>query len=138
MRNGLKSHQDTSEWKWDLNPRQLQEKHQYLSTKLVHLSFMKIWKSFLCYTIINYLSHLEEEYWGFPGSSYGEESACNAGDLDSNPGSRKSPEEGNGNSSILAWRIPQTEEPDGLLSMESQRVRHRGMVGGGRREGGSG
>ena len=28
------------------------------------------------------------------------------------------------NSSILAWRIPWTEEPSGLQSMESQRVRH--------------
>ena len=27
-------------------------------------------------------------------------------------------------SSILAWRIPQTEEPGGLQSMVSQRVRH--------------
>ena len=27
-------------------------------------------------------------------------------------------------SSILAWRIPWTEEPDGLQSMESQRVGH--------------
>ena len=27
-------------------------------------------------------------------------------------------------SSILAWRIPQTEEPGGLQSMESQRVEH--------------
>ena len=27
-------------------------------------------------------------------------------------------------SSILAWRIPWTEEPDGLWSMESQRVGH--------------
>ena len=27
-------------------------------------------------------------------------------------------------SSILAWRIPWTEEPDGLQSMGSQRVRH--------------
>ena len=25
-------------------------------------------------------------------------------------------------SSILAWRIPWTEEPDGLQSMESQRI----------------
>ena len=124
LRNGLKSHQDTSEWKWDLNPRQLQEKHQYFSTKLVHPSFMKIWKSFLCYTIINYLSHLEEEYWGFPGSSEGEESACNIGDLGSIPGSGRSPEEGNGNSSSLAWEIPWTEEPGGLQSLGSQRVGH--------------
>ena len=27
-------------------------------------------------------------------------------------------------SRILAWRIPWTEEPGGLLSIESQRVRH--------------
>ena len=27
-------------------------------------------------------------------------------------------------SSILAWRIAWTEQPDGLQSMESQRVRH--------------
>ena len=27
-------------------------------------------------------------------------------------------------SSILAWRIPWTEEPGGLQSMASQRVRH--------------
>ena len=27
-------------------------------------------------------------------------------------------------SNILAWRIPWTEESDGLQSMESQRVRH--------------
>ena len=27
-------------------------------------------------------------------------------------------------SSIHAWKIPWTEEPDGLQSMESQRVRH--------------
>ena len=28
------------------------------------------------------------------------------------------------NSSILAWRIPWVEEPSGLQSMESQRVKH--------------
>ena len=40
-------------------------------------------------------------------------------------GSGICPGEGNGNpSSILAWRIPWTEEPGGLQSMESQRVRH--------------
>ena len=31
-------------------------------------------------------------------------------------------------SSILAWRLPWTEEPDGLQSMESQRVRHNLMT----------
>ena len=29
-------------------------------------------------------------------------------------------------SSILAWRIPWTEEPGGLPSMESQSIRHDG------------
>ena len=28
-------------------------------------------------------------------------------------------------SSIFAWRIPWTEEPGGLQSIESQRVRHK-------------
>ena len=45
------------------------------------------------------------------------------------PGLGKSPGEGHGNplhypSSILAWRIPWTEEPDGLQSMVAQRVKH--------------
>ena len=34
---------------------------------------------------------------GFPGGSDGKESACNAGDLGSIPGSGRSPGEGNGN-----------------------------------------
>ena len=34
---------------------------------------------------------------GFPYSSVSKESACNAGDLDLNSGSRRSPGEGNGN-----------------------------------------
>ena len=35
--------------------------------------------------------------WGFPGGSDSKESACNAGDLGSIPGSGRSPGEGNGN-----------------------------------------
>ena len=35
--------------------------------------------------------------WGFPGSSDGKESACNAGDPGSIPESRRSPGGGNGN-----------------------------------------
>ena len=35
---------------------------------------------------------------GFPGGSDGKQSACNAGDLGSVPGSGRSPGEGNGNS----------------------------------------
>ena len=67
-------------------------------------------------------SFLPEE--GFPGGSDSKESACNAGDLGSVPGSGRSPREGNGNSNILAWRIPWTEEPGRLQSMGSQRVGH--------------
>ena len=45
--------------------------------------------------------------YGFPGSSAGKESTCNAGDLGLIPGWGRSPEEGMAmHSSILAWRIP--------------------------------
>ena len=48
---------------------------------------------------------------GFPGNADGKESASNAGDAGSIPGSGGSPEEGNGNPlQILAWRIPWIEE----------------------------
>ena len=56
-------------------------------------------------------------FWGFHHSSVNKESACNAGDLGSIPGSGRSPGEGNG---ILAWRIPWTEEPSKLPSMGLQ------------------
>ena len=50
---------------------------------------------------------------------------ANAGDLRDFPGSGTSPGGGHGNpSSILAWRIPWTEEPGRLWSIGSQRVRH--------------
>ena len=56
---------------------------------------------------------------GFPHSSVGKEFACNAGDRDSIPGSGKSPGEGNGiHCSILAWKIPWTENP----SSQNQKV----------------
>ena len=41
------------------------------------------------------------------------------------PGSGRFPGGGHGNPfSIFAWEIPWTEEPGGLLSIESQRVGH--------------
>ena len=43
---------------------------------------------------------------GFPGSSAGKESACDAGDLGLIPGSGRSPGEVATHSSILAKRIP--------------------------------
>ena len=58
-----------------------------------------------------------------PGGSAGKESTCNAGDLGLIPGLGRSPGGGHGNPlSILAWRIPWTEEPGALQSMRSQRV----------------
>ena len=48
------------------------------------------------------------------------ESACGVGDLGSISESGRSPGEGNG--SILAWKIPWTEEPGRLQSMGLQRV----------------
>ena len=69
--------------------------------------------------------HMYRNVQGFPGSSDGKESACNLGHLGSILGSGKSPGDGNGtHSSILAWRIPGTEEHGGLESVGSQRVRH--------------
>ena len=55
------------------------------------------------------------------GGSDGKESACNAGDPGSIPGSGRSPGEWN---DILAWRIPWIEEPVRLRSMGSQKVGH--------------
>ena len=50
---------------------------------------------------------------------------ANTGDTGSIPGSGRSPgKEITTHSSVLAWEIPWTEEPDGLQFMGSQRVRH--------------
>ena len=63
---------------------------------------------------------------GFPGSSDGKESACNAGDRGSIPGSGSSPGEGNGNP--LQYPCLKNsmdgDNPVRLQSMGSQRVRH--------------
>ena len=62
---------------------------------------------------------------GFPGGSEGKESACNVGDLDSIPGWKDPLEEGMATYfSVLAWKIPRTEEHGGQQSMGSQRVGH--------------
>ena len=59
----------------------------------------------------------------FPGGSAGENLPANAGDLDWSL-SREDPleKEMTTHSSILAWKIPWTEEPGGLLSIGLQRV----------------
>ena len=64
----------------------------------------------------------------FPSGSDGKVSVYNAGDtrdMGLIPWSGRSPGEGNGNQlQCFCWEIPWTEEPDGLQSIESQRVRH--------------
>ena len=65
---------------------------------------------------------------GFPGGSDCKESARSAGDLGLIPWSGRPA--GEGDASILAWRIPWTEEPGPLQSMLSQRVRHNWEING--------
>ena len=66
---------------------------------------------------------------GFPADSVVKNPPANAGDTGSVPGLGRSPmdnylkKEMVTYSSVLAWKIPQTE-PGRLQSMESQRVRH--------------
>ena len=91
-----------------------------------------LWKACLTRSDLPRISYLKTKWPGtsitfakclhsstlFPGGSDSKESACKAGDLGLIPGSERSP--GEGNFSILAWRIPWTEEPGWLQSMGSQ------------------
>ena len=62
---------------------------------------------------------------GFPGGSEGKESVCSAGDHVQSLCWEDPLEEGRAtHPSILAWRIPWTEEPGGLQFMRLQRVGH--------------
>ena len=64
-------------------------------------------------------------YEGFPGGSVVKNLPSNAGDMGLITGLGRSSVEENGyHSSILIGEIPWTEEPGGLWSMQSQRVRH--------------
>ena len=63
--------------------------------------------------------------FGLPDGSAGKESACSAEDTADSPGWEGPLEEEMAtHSSILSWRIPQTEETGGLQSIGSQRVRY--------------
>ena len=61
---------------------------------------------------------------GFSDGSDDKEFACNAGDLDSIPGLRRSPGGGLGTPVYLPGESPWTEEPDGLESVGLQRGKH--------------
>ena len=73
----------------------------------------------LIFNILITFTHLVDTVLSFPDGSLSKESACNAGDL-----GREDPLEKElaAHSSILAWRIPWTEEPGGLQSTVLQRV----------------
>ena len=63
-------------------------------------------------------------YMGFPGNSDSRERTCQCRKVQS-VGREDPLEKGMAtHSSVLAWRIPWTEEPGGLQSMGSQRIRH--------------
>ena len=67
-------------------------------------------------------SHFFSSLQGFTGGSDGKESACKGGVLGSILGLGGSHGEGNSyHSSVLAWRIPWTEEPCGY-GKESNRI----------------
>ena len=71
------------------------------------------------------LSHPLNSVLYFPDSSDGKESVCMQETWVQSLGWEDPLKEGMAtHSSILAWRIPRTEEPGGLQSMGSQRVRH--------------
>ena len=61
---------------------------------------------------------------GFPGASGSREATAMHETLVGSLGQGDPLEKGMTHSSILAWRIPGTEEPGGLQSLGSQRVRH--------------
>ena len=53
---------------------------------------------YIAYQVPLSMGFSRQEYWEFSGGSVSKESACNAGEPGSIPGSGRSPEEGNGNS----------------------------------------
>ena len=61
---------------------------------------------------------------GFPGASGSREATAMHETLVGSLGQGDPLEKGMTHSNILAWRIPGTEEPGGLQSLGSQRVRH--------------
>ena len=63
------------------------------------------------------------------GGSDGKESSCDGGDWGLIPESGRSPGEGNGYPlQYSCLEDSMTEEPGGLQSMGSQRVRHNGVI----------
>ena len=75
-------------------------------------------------------SHIRTSWLGPPRGLRGKEFAASEGEAGSIPGSGRPPGGGHGqHPSILAWRVPCTEEPGGLQSMRSNRGRHNRAAG---------
>ena len=75
----------------------------------------------------DFLFFLLVYFFCFPGGSVVKNPLANvgdAGDVGLIPGLGRFPGGVYGNPQILAWKIPWTEEPGGLQSMGSQRVRY--------------
>ena len=77
-------HPTSWQWSWNHSPGLLPSR-LLLSAEIVHLNHLKKWVS------------------GFPHSSVGKESACNAGNRGSIPGSERSPGEGIGHPLQYSW-----------------------------------
>ena len=98
-------------WGWKI-PKKVQSKY--------HCAFMVIKTNLI--KILGKKKQISERLV-YRTEVHGKESTCNAGDPGLIRGLEDPLEEGMAtHSSILAWRIPWTEEPGGLLFMGSQRV----------------
>ena len=96
-------------------PSPTQATHQMSWTRVLNMATASL------ITIV----YLIRSFRGHPEHIGGKESACNAGDPVWFLGREDPLEKGMAtHSSILAWRIPWTEEPGGLQSMGSQRIGH--------------
>ena len=97
----------------------------YLCKKYSKFQFLPTCSVSLSTSLFSLLKLLTDQvvYRASLVSSVGKESAYNAGDPGSIPGSGRSTGEGNRtHSSIPTWRIPWTEEPGGLQPIGPQRV----------------
>ena len=86
--------------------------------------------NYLQFSLSSYINQDHESYsiyihsTGFPGGSDGKEFACNETQFWFLGWEDPLEKDMATHSSILAWRIPWKEEPGGLQSIWSQRVRH--------------
>ena len=62
----------------------------------IHLAMKLLTMTCHVSACIHSFFHFRNNYWGFPGGSDGEESACNTGDWGLSPGLGRCPGEGNG------------------------------------------